>query len=110
MNGKKTIRKRSIYAAFGLALFLFVHAGKCLHVHEKTVAASLKTEGVVLTEKGADCSFCDFHFARDSDAPPVIAGLNRSTLYPETFLLFKSRITSSVGLSFSDRGPPAALA
>jgi hypothetical protein len=88
-----------------LMVFLFIHVAKAVHRHEPTTTGfsfELKVQ------KSSDCAICDYHLAKDAD-------LHTATIEPTQNVLsaycnmvaYQSRLTSSIGLSYSDRGPPA---
>lgn len=88
-----------------LMVFLFIHVAKAVHRHEGTTTGfsfELKVQ------KSSDCAICDYHLTKDAD-------LHSATIAPAqnfcsagcTIISYQSRLTSSIGLSYSDRGPPA---
>jgi hypothetical protein len=93
-------------ATIGLmGLFLFVHFLKLSHHH----TGSEQDSGCVTSQdiiKAAACGVCDYHFTKDSECTlPVALPAPRVPFKGYTFS-FTSQIPSSIGLLFSDRGPP----
>ena len=94
--------------AFSLLMaFLFIHVAKAVHRHENTALAfsfDLKVQ------KSSDCAICDYHITKDADLPLVSFSSTQHTL-PAYYTVnaYQSRLTSSIGLSYTDRGPPAVV-
>ena len=105
VNKTATIKKQGI-AFLLMAVFLFIHAGKLLHNHEQRFTAenSLTSEQVA---KSADCSVCDFHLATDADGDVSFVTLSKHRLIKPQPFSYQSRTSTSVGLRYADRGPPA---
>ncbi|HYE56199.1 MAG TPA: hypothetical protein VD996_15225 [Chitinophagaceae bacterium] len=103
MHENTTIRQ--LIAACLLAVFLFITLIKLFHSHE-TYPASVSAS-VEQVEKKADCAICDYHFTKDTDHQ--ILSFYGTAQQPATIfcISYTSRTASSVGLSYSDRGPPA---
>jgi hypothetical protein len=105
VNPKTTIKQKLIAACL-LAVFLVITVVKLFHSHEALDAVQFSS-GIEQVEQSSDCSICDYHFTKDTDYS-VVAFVSKS---PELISLiqicYESRITSSIGLSYTDRGPPA---
>lgn len=105
MNKIVTIQKQ-VLALLLLGVFLFIHIGKSMHTHEISVLAekSFPTEQV---SKSNDCPVCDFHFTKDAEHEVKTNELSQPLPVAIQHTAFQSRHTASIGLSYSDRGPPA---
>lgn len=89
-----------------LALFLTLHIGKALHHHSST---RLDTKGAAAAHhltSAADCDICDFEIAKNGDVvvPVFTSSIQQEPLLHQAHSLRKKM--ASIGLSFSDRGPP----
>lgn len=97
---------RKIAAGALLAVFLFITVAKFLHSHENArLSASLQKAALV--KKNVHCIICDFHLSKDTEAahqPGALPHPERPFFYSVYFLPFAK---SSIGLSYSDRGPPS---
>jgi hypothetical protein len=100
-----TILKRQAAAFFLLATFLFIHLAKTLHTHDRADFSSF-TSKEVQVQKGSDCSICDYHFTKDSFHHTSFLDTQRRVYLNCYYNFYQSIITSSIGLSYSDRGPP----
>jgi hypothetical protein len=98
--------KRQLIAAGLLVVFLFITLTKIIHSHETnfTSESSSHVEQVV---KSSHCSICDYHFTKDTDFQSTTFVLQKVEASCVSPVFYQSRITSSIGLSYSDRGPPA---
>ncbi|HYH13962.1 MAG TPA: hypothetical protein VD794_02000 [Flavisolibacter sp.] len=97
---------RSLTALLLLGIFLTIHVTKALHKHP----SSLLTQVAGATEKveaSSDCAVCDYHFTKDCCNNVATIELFNETLYQPVVLFYKSPLVSSIGLHYSDRGPPA---
>ena len=85
-------------------VFLFIHLAKAVHTHEHT-AKAFSVEQTV--QKSSDCPICDYHITKDADCQTILFSPGSDILsICYDCVAYKSRITTSVGLSYSDRGPP----
>lgn len=96
-------------AVFLMAVFVFIHVAKVLHSHENSAIACIESKAIAQVEKWNDCDICDFHFTKDSNHTVASYQLKLTQTFPIQHVLFQSRVSSSVGLSYSDRGPPAVF-
>ncbi len=85
-------------------VFLFIHVAKAVHKHADVAtgfAFGLKVE------KTNDCPICDYHITKDADWHTVVCSPAPLVLTTYTHIIaYQSRITSSIGCSYTDRGPP----
>lgn len=104
-----TIIKKQLIAGLLAAVLLVITGVKFFHSCNEEVEIEVGSN-VEQISKNAHCAICDFHFAQDVDltiAPPS----TDSPLFSSniTYACQASNFQSSIGLSFSDRGPPALL-
>jgi hypothetical protein len=107
VNGRSTILKGKLAALFLLVVFLFIYVVKVFHHHEHTGTAQLFNKEAQQIVKSNHCSICDYHLAKDSPGEIPILDLTLPQQQSFYFDFYQSRTTSSIGLNFSDRGPPA---
>jgi hypothetical protein len=105
VNPKTTIKQKLIAACL-LAVFLVITVVKLLHSHE-ALGGSHYSLGIEQIEKNSDCSICDYHFTKDTDYSVVVFATKSPEFISVTSICYESRITSSIGFSYADRGPPA---
>ena len=105
MNPKATI-KRKLIAACLLVVFLVITVVKLFHSHEASGAVNYSLD-IQQIEKSSECSICDYHFTKDTDYSVVAFAPKSPEFISVTQICYESRITSSIGLSYADRGPPA---
>ena len=91
-----------------LAVFLVITVVKLFHSHEALGAVNYSS-GIEQVEKSSDCSICDYHFTKDSDYTVVEFATKTPEFISFIQICYESRITSSIGLSYADRGPPALV-
>lgn len=105
MKNKSTIQKQ-VLAACLLAVFLLITGAKLFHTHGAAghTADSSYTEQVA---KGGDCQVCDYHFSKDTDHLRDVFTPAKPLALSSKDISYESRTASSIGLSYSDRGPPA---
>jgi hypothetical protein len=103
---KKAIIQKQLTAFFLLVVFLFIHAVKVLHAHERNTSTCQEWSVSKVVEKG-HCSICDYHFTKDAHNDFIIIELFHKQLPTLYFISYQSRKTSSIGLNYADRGPPA---
>jgi hypothetical protein len=103
---KSVAIKEQFIALLLAAVFLFIHIGKVLHTHENKIPseAGYKTEQV---SKTAECSICDFHLTKDTEQNFAAVIVSKLPIPKQEFLSYQSRTASSIGLTYTDRGPPA---
>jgi len=90
-----------------LGIFMTIHIAKTFHTHPPASTLSKITGISEKVEVSADCAVCDYHFTKDGHYEPATTTLLTGYHYTPAFLSFKSHIASSIGLHYSDRGPPA---
>jgi hypothetical protein len=100
---KKTIIKK-LLAFSGLVLFLFIHVAKAVHKHDKN---GVKFSSGTKVHLSTDCPICDYHITKDADLPTEDLLPEKETHFTCYHNTYFSRLTSSIGLSYADRGPPA---
>jgi hypothetical protein len=105
VNRKTTIKKQLISGCL-LAVFLFISIVKISHTHE-TIDATNFPNTIEHVETSSSCSICDYHFTKDADFEVPIFILAKPQTFLVTYTSYQSRITSSIGLNYADRGPPA---
>jgi hypothetical protein len=98
--------KKQFIAAGLLVVFMFITVVKLFHSHDTHFAphSSSHLEQVV---KDADCSICDYHFTKDTDFQNATFASQMAEVPRVVPVFYQSRTTSSVGLNYADRGPPA---
>jgi hypothetical protein len=107
VKNKSTI-KHQILAAGLLAVFLLITAARLFHTHGSTSRLADSSYSAHV-HNNTDCPVCDYHFAKDTDqpAPAVMQAKQWAVVTPVAS--YTSKATSSIGLSYSDRGPPAVI-
>lgn len=58
-------------------------------------------------EDGSGCSTCDYHIAQDADDRVTLQPVLPAVYCCMDPLVYQGRFTSSIGLGYADRGPPA---
>jgi hypothetical protein len=90
-----------------LMVFLFIHVAKAVHRHERA-ATGFSFE--LKVQKSGDCAVCDYHLTKDADLQTANIESAQDVLSAScNIVCYQSRLTSSIGLSYSDRGPPALV-
>ena len=108
MNRLKDTLPKQTASALLLLVFLFIHAAKALHQHDRGHAKSENAANKI-TLKAKSCAVCDYHFTKDADAQFTFINIIDGQL-PLPFYLYPApQIITSVGLACSDRGPPVAV-
>jgi hypothetical protein len=102
---KATIKRQLISASL-LAVFLVITCVKLFHSHGALGETNYSMD-IEHIEKNTDCSICDYHFTKDTDDSVETFASNNPEFICFTSICYESRITSSIGLSYADRGPPA---
>jgi hypothetical protein len=97
---------KKITAALLLALFVFVHTAKALHIHADSYAGNHKNETAFKSSVQGVCSICEFQLARDSELPLPATTSNTFTFISKDYFSSSSAISLVHAFSFSDRGPP----
>lgn len=107
MKNKSTIQ-RQLLAACLLAVFLLITAGKLFHTHGAAgpIADASYTGQVA---KNSDCPVCDYHFTKDAGHLSDAFAPATPFAFSSRTIAYESRTVSSIGLSYSDRGPPALI-
>jgi hypothetical protein len=105
VNSKASIKQKLIAACL-LAVFLLITGAKLFHSHGALGAANYSL-GIEQIEKSSDCSICDYHFTKDADFSVIKFAPESIHFISYIHICYESRITSSIGLSYADRGPPA---
>ena len=88
-------------------IFISVHIVKALHSHAVTSTISKFTGAGEKVQAASDCATCDYHFTKDSSSETALVVLIPNQFYAPVYLSYKSYLASSIGLHYSDRGPPA---
>ncbi len=97
---------RLVTAVLLLGIFMSVHIAKALHTHAVTSTISKFTGAGEKVQAASDCATCDYHFTKDSSSQTATIALIPNQYYAPVFLSYKSYLASSIGLHYSDRGPP----
>jgi hypothetical protein len=105
---KTSILQKQVIAFLLAGVFFFLHVGKVLHTHEAGIAAE-ETSGTSQVSNNADCSICDYHFSKDAGQQTFSIETSQPVFNSVEPSLLQSRIISSIGLNYPDRGPPALL-
>jgi hypothetical protein len=90
-----------------LGIFISVHLAKAFHTHAVTSTISKFTGAGEKVQAASDCATCDYHFTKDSSSETATIALVPTLYYASVYLSYKSYLASSIGLLYSDRGPPA---
>src|SRR3712207_988116 len=106
MEGPKNI-VRLVAAVLLLGLFMTVHVAKALHTHTGASTFTKLADGKETIQSSKDCATCDYHFTKDSSSEIISFELVEPTAYQQLFFFYKSYLFASIGLHYSDRGPPA---
>jgi hypothetical protein len=91
-----------------LALFLFIQGLKLGHTHDHDPSDNIKGEKE-LVSKNNHCEICDYHFSAGftiQNSQPISSVVQDIPFY---FNFYQSASINSIGLSYSDRGPPALI-
>jgi len=90
-----------------LVLFLTLHIGKAFHHHTFTDTLDKVSSETHQLKSSSDCSICDYQIAKDSS--PAVATIEPLVIQEPVLHLvsYQSRKIASIGLCYSDRGPPA---
>ncbi|MEO6612349.1 MAG: hypothetical protein ABIT05_06410 [Chitinophagaceae bacterium] len=96
---------KKIIAGLLLALFVFIHAEKVFHIHEKNAVASCH-EGIALQSNSNSCSICDFQLSKDSELPLVAAITVSFTFLQNKPVFFSSSCSYGSAANLPGRGPP----
>lgn len=105
VNSKKTIQQQ-LLAVCLLTVFLFITMIKLVHSHE-SLSFSKFSSYLEQGEKSTDCSICDFHLAKDAEIPNLGFVPEKTEISNDSPVFYQNRKTSSIGLNYSDRGPPS---
>lgn len=103
-----SIEKKRLAALFMLLLFLFIHGLKLFHTHdhEYSLDHGAKKE---LVSKSRHCDICDYHFSKDTIKQNNLFVFVLVQELPVYFNFYQSKSIRSIGLSYSDRGPPVLI-
>jgi hypothetical protein len=103
---KMDIGYKEIVSVLLITVILAIHAIKLIHCHEQAKPADLTIQTDKVSTADA-CLICDYHFAEDAEyifSFILVVNQPESILYS---ILYKSQTIASIGLHYSDRGPPA---
>jgi hypothetical protein len=102
------ILKKQLAAAFMLSLFLFIHGLKLLHSIDHHLHDDPKGKKE-LVSSSKHCDICDYHFSKDAikQNTLVFSSVVQNISVYSNF--YQSKSIRSIGLSYSDRGPPASI-
>ena len=98
---------RLLTAVVLLGIFVSVHVAKAFHTHARVNSISKLAAGTDTVQDSSACATCDYHFTKDSYDESVVWELREIPCYQPVFRFYKSYLASSIGLHYSDRGPPA---
>jgi hypothetical protein len=100
-----SILKKQIIASLLLAVFVSIQITKAVHTHDSTDCSSLFSAKVQV-QKSNDCSVCDYHFTKDTFLHTSFLETQPKVYVNRYYNSYQSRVTSSIGLTYTDRGPP----
>lgn len=89
-----------------LAVFTTIQSAKVMHTHAATVTTHVSFDGDTVDKTG-DCSICDYQLSKNAALPTIYFDIQKPECYPVSFPLYQYSAITSIGLHFSDRGPPA---
>lgn len=100
---------RSIAAVMLLGIFISIHVVKAFHTHQPITTSAKSQDAAEHVKASTDCTVCDYHFTKDgfSEIASIESIVNH--FYVSTYPFYQSHISSSIGLHYSDRGPPALV-
>jgi hypothetical protein len=101
----KTTIKQKLIAGCLLALFLFITISKLLHSHD--ALSDAQVSGIEKVEAKSACPVCDYHLAKDVAFETTTFPLEKLQAPSSHFIFYQTRGSSSIGLSYADRGPPS---
>lgn len=104
MNRPATITHR-LLAACLLAVFCWITGVKLFHTHHPDRFVLIP--GGEQLEQDPGCVICDYHIAQDADATQALQPALHQCWFQQESALYRGHFTSSIGLAYSDRGPPA---
>ena len=87
-------------------VFFFVHAARALHTHDLDTIGNC-SKSIHQVGK-AHCSICDYHLTKDADVFTGNITVDCTPCHVVYFFSYQNRTSSSIGLNYSDRGPPRA--
>jgi hypothetical protein len=102
------IDKKRLTAICMLTLFLFIHSLKLVHSHDHDHPNSLKGNKEMVS-KAKHCGVCDYHFSKDAHKQNASFISFKVLEIPVYLNFYQSESLSSIGLSYSDRGPPSLI-
>jgi hypothetical protein len=102
------LNKKQLAALFMLLVFLFIHGLKLFHTHDQEYSQDHKFQKEQVS-KVNHCDVCDYHFAKDTltQNSPIV--FSEAQGLPDYFNFYQSRSIRSIGLGYSDRGPPSLI-
>ncbi|WP_207515278.1 hypothetical protein [Longitalea luteola] len=104
-----TIIKKQFIAGLLAALLLMVTGVKFFHTCSEEDEVKIASQLDKLSNH-TECAICEFHFTQDVDLTITAPSIDPiSFSIHKAFTYSPNNFTSSIGLSFSDRGPPALL-
>ncbi len=109
-SGRHTIymRRKQLVSVLMLALFLFIQGLKLDHTHGHDSAENIKGKKELISTDN-HCEICDYHFSAGftmQNSQPISCVVQDIPCY---FNFYQSASINSIGLSYSDRGPPALI-
>jgi hypothetical protein len=104
VNRKKIVTTQKLSAILLVAIFSFTYCIKAFHSHDNDLQFSGTGHQI---EKSNECPVCEFQPVKDSDHAMAEITLLNPKAQCDAFPFYQSNFTSSIGLSYSDRGPPA---
>ena len=107
MNKRPKHILRLATAVVLLGIFVFVHVAKALHTHSIVSSISKLADETEKVQTSSHCATCDYHLTKDTYYETASFELKEAPPYQPVYLFYKSYLFSSVGLHYSDRGPPA---
>jgi hypothetical protein len=103
VNRKKIITTQKLSAILLVAIFSFTYCIKAFHSHDN----NLQFSGIGHQfEKSNECPVCEFQPVKDSEHDIAEIALLNPKAQSAAFSTYQSNFISSIGLSYSDRGPP----
>ena len=90
-----------------LGIFMAVHVAKAAHSHSIVSTVSKLAAATETVQESNDCATCDYHFTKDSYGETASIAFISTDFYSPVFPFYKSHAFTSIGLHYSDRGPPA---
>ena len=89
-----------------LAVFTTIQSAKVMHSHKATVTTHISYDGDTV-DKSTDCAICDYQLAKNAELQTIYFDILKPECLHVAFPLYQYSVITSIGLHFSDRGPPA---